>query len=74
LEACKIIVFVDAQRFFAFRVEGLGMVFFVSRKARKGAKTQRIFFETDTKFFCKTKLLLNGKYFKLPPWGIEGAF
>jgi hypothetical protein len=73
LEACKIIVFVDAQRLFAFRVEGLGMVFFVSRKARKGAKTQRIFFETDTKFFCKTKLLLNGKYFKLPPWGIEGA-
>jgi len=61
-------------KYFQLPPWGIEGAFFVSRKARKGAKTQRIFFETDTKFFCKTKLLLNGKYFKLPPWGIEGAF
>ena len=32
--------------------------FFVSRKARKGAKTQR------HKYFYKTKLLLNGRHFQ----------
>jgi hypothetical protein len=55
--------------------------FFVSRKERKGAKRQMqetrrhegVETQEDTKFYFNTKLLNNGKYFQLPPWGIEGA-
>jgi hypothetical protein len=62
---------------------------FFEKKALKheGTKVRmhEVFFEKkalkheDTKaqrheVFYKTKLLMNGKYFQLPPWGIEGAF